>query len=148
MMKTLKVLRTDERGAAVVELALLAPILVLLTMGIVDLSNAYSRKLQIEQAAQRAIEKIMNTSASDTIENTLAAEAANQGNVPLDNVTVSYRLECDGVVTDAAECGEDQVSSQWISVTVTDEYQPIFTERFGPGTGSYKFSATAGVRIQ
>ena len=108
------------------------------------------RKLKIEQAAQRSIEKIMNTSASDTIENTLAAEAAAQANVSIDKVNVAYRLECDGVVTAAAECPEDQDTSQWISVTVTDKYEPLFTRHFGGinGDGTYHLSATAGVRIQ
>lgn len=140
----------DRKGAAVVELAVIAPMIALLTVGIVDLSNGFSRKLKIEQAAQRSIEKIMNTSASDTIEATLAAEAAAQGDVPLENVQVSYRLECDGVQTAAAECPEDQESSQWISVTVTDEFEPMFARQFkGAGVdGTYQLSATAGVRIQ
>lgn len=149
MIKFLRKLRRDGRGTAVIELAVVSPMIALLTIGVVDLSNAYGRKLKIEQAAQRSIEKIMNTSATDTIENTLAAEAAHQGDVPLDNVTVSYHLECDGVATDAEECGEDQQTAQWISVTVTDAYEPIFTTYFGSSAdGLYHVSATAGVRIQ
>ena len=150
MMKWLKRLRRDDRGAAVVELAIVSPMIALLTVGVIDMSNGFSRKLKIEQAAQRSIEKIMNTSASDTIENTLAAEAAAQANVPLDNVNVDYRLECDGVETDAAECAEDQQTSQWISVTVVDQYEPLFTRHFAGinGDGTYHLSATAGVRIQ
>jgi len=148
MIKRLRTLARDTRGTAIVELAVVSPMIALLTIGVYDMSNGFSKKLKIEQAAQRSIEKIMNTSASDTIENTLAAEAAHQGGVPLDNVTVSYRLECDGVETDAEECGEEQQTSQWITVTVVDEYQPMFAKRFGPGTGAYQLSATAGVRIQ
>ena len=150
MMNWLKRLRRDDRGAAVVELAIVSPMIALLTVGIVDMSNGFSRKLKIEQAAQRSIEKIMNTSASDTIENTLAAEAAAQANVSIDNVSVDYRLECDGVVTDAVECPEEQDTSQWISVTVIDKYEPMFTRHFGGinGDGTYHLSATAGVRIQ
>ena len=150
MIKRSKALGRDTRGAAVVELAIVAPMIALLTVGIVDMSNGFSRKLKIEQAAQRSIEKIMNTSASDTIENTLAAEAVAQANVPIGNVDVSYRLECDGALTDAEECAEDQVASQWISVTVTDQYEPMFTRHFGAinADGTYHLSATAGVRIQ
>jgi len=51
----------NDRGAAIIELALVAPVLALMTIGIVDMSNAYSRKLGLEQGAQRAIEKIMQT---------------------------------------------------------------------------------------
>ncbi len=150
MIRKLKALARDARGTAVVELAIVAPMIALLTVGIVDMSNGFSRKLKIEQAAQRSIEKIMNTSASDTIENTLAAEAADQADVPLANVTVTYRLECDGAATDAAECTEDQDTSQWITVTVVDQYEPLFSRHFAGinGDGTYHLSATAGVRIQ
>ena len=150
MIKRFNSLGRDQSGAAIVELAIIAPMIALLTVGIVDLSNGFSRKLKIEQAAQRSIEKIMNTSASDTIENTLAAEAADQADVPLANVTVTYRLECDGAATDAAECTEDQDTSQWITVTVVDQYEPLFSRHFAGinGDGTYHLSATAGVRIQ
>lgn len=149
MIRRLKLLAKETCGSAVVELAVVAPMIALLTVGIVDMSNGFSKKLKIEQASQRAIEKIMNTSASDTIEATLAAEAADQADVPLDNVTVTYRLECDGAETDADECAETQVSSQWITVTVVDKYEPMFARYFAGinGDGTYHLSATAGVRI-
>src|SRR3954466_177740 len=70
----------SERGAAVIELALVAPILALLTIGMVDLSNAYSRKLALEQGAQRAVEKIMQTTEDTTVEDTLTTEAVCQVN--------------------------------------------------------------------
>ena len=50
-------LHHDKRGTAAIELALIAPILATRVVGIVDLSRGYSMKLQLEQAAQRAIEK-------------------------------------------------------------------------------------------
>ena len=37
----------------------------------------------------------------------------------------------DGAATDAEECAEDQQASQWISVTVTDQYTPHFNTYFG-----------------
>ena len=65
-------LLANARGAAVIELALVAPVLALGVIGIVDVSNAYSRKLALEQGAQRAVEKIMNTTETSTVEATLA----------------------------------------------------------------------------
>jgi len=53
MIRLFRRLRSDERGAAVIELALTAPILATLVIGIVDISNAYSRQLSLEQAAPR-----------------------------------------------------------------------------------------------
>ena len=96
----------DQRGAAVIELALVAPIFALMMIGIVDMSNAFSRKLALEQAAQRAIEKIMQTTETSTVEDTLTTEAICQFNgtnddgtcktspITSNNVTVKWRREC------------------------------------------------------
>ena len=51
-----------------------------MVVGIVDMSNAFSRKLALEQGAQRAIEKIMQTTADDTVEDTFKNEAVCQVN--------------------------------------------------------------------
>ena len=72
MMLRHRKLGTDEQGAAIIELALIAPIFALMAIGVVDMSNAYSRKLALEQGAQRAIEKIMQTTGDDTVVGTLA----------------------------------------------------------------------------
>src|SRR3954453_15243564 len=73
-------LRADVRGVAVIELALVAPILALTVIGIVDMSNAYSRKLALEQGAQRSIEKIMQTTQGETVDDTIKKEAVCQVN--------------------------------------------------------------------
>ena len=72
----LKRLRSDERGAAVIELALIAPVLATMTVGVLDLSTAFSRKLALEQAAQRGVEKVMQTTGELKVEDTMANEAA------------------------------------------------------------------------
>ena len=105
----------NERGAAVIEMALVAPVLALGVIGIVDVSNAYSRKLALEQGAQRAVEKIMNTTENATVEATLANEVKCQVNgsttsttttggvttttttcntSATQNITVNWRLDC------------------------------------------------------
>jgi Flp pilus assembly protein TadG len=108
-------LRADDRGAAVIEMAMIAPVLALGVIGIVDVSNAYSRKLSLEQGVQRAVEKIMNTTENSTVESTLANEVQCQVNgsttttttsggtttttttcntSPTQNITVNWRLDC------------------------------------------------------
>lgn len=44
--------RTRQRGAVLVEMALVAPILILLVMGIIDLGRVLFTKIPIQQAAQ------------------------------------------------------------------------------------------------
>lgn len=94
MINHLRNLRQDDRGAAIVELALAAPILAMLVIGIVDLSNAYSRKLVIEQAAQRGIERIMQTTAGGTVDMTAEAEIEEAAGLDDSDVAFSVTLEC------------------------------------------------------
>lgn len=166
----------DRRGAAVIELALIAPVFALMTIGIVDISNAYSRKLALEQGAQRAIEKIMQTTEDDTVEGTLRTEAMCQVNgasgdgtcnaspLTADDVTVTYRLECvdgttvsssqvetDSTAFDALTCDPSQTEQRYIQVALVDKYTPMFPIHFGSynsGDNSYHINATAGMRTE
>ena len=142
----------DDRGAAVIELALVAPVLAVLTIGVIDISQAFGRKLTLEQAAQRAVEKVMQTTGSTTVEETIKAEAAAQGDVAPEDVTVSYRLECNGAVEADfnTECDAGESESRYLMVTVSGSYTPMFpTYYFGNDEdGIYDMVATAGVRTK
>ena len=76
-MRKILSLSSCERGASVIELALTAPILTTMIIGMVDLSRAFSMKLQLEQAAQRTIEKVEQQRSVATDYSTLSTEAAN-----------------------------------------------------------------------
>lgn len=170
-------LAADERGAIIIELALLAPVLALLTVGMVDLSNAFSRKLALEQGAHRAIEKIMQTTGNSTVGLALANEAVCQVNgtveatgvcktapITLSNVTVTYRLECknssgtvtsqsrtDAALFDALECPQpSDKEARYVQVAITDKYAPLLNLHFSSlkSDGTYHISATAGTRVQ
>jgi len=149
-MERLRNLQRDERGAAIIELAIVAPVLALMTIGVVDLSNGFGRKMKLEQAAQRAIEKVMNTTGQTTVEDTIVTEASQQAEVTADKVKVSYRVECDGALTTNPDCPEGAKESKWISVEVTDTYVPLFPVKFAgaQSDGTYKIKATAGMRIE
>lgn len=149
-MKRLCNLQRDERGAAIIELAIIAPVLALMTVGVVDLSNGFGRKMKLEQAAQRAIEKVMNTTGQTTVEATIVSEASQQAEVTADKVKVSYRVECDGVLTTNPDCPDGSKEAKWISVEVSDTFTPLFKIRFkgAQADGTYKLKATAGMRIE
>jgi Flp pilus assembly protein TadG len=162
MIQLLRALRSDDRGAAIIELAMVAPFMALMTIGVVDLSNGFGRKLRLEQAAQRSIEKVMQTTGELTVEDTIAQEAVCQYNgtndqgecntAPLttDNVTVTHRLECDGVETTNVDCAEGETESRWIQVQVADDYEPMFPIHFtGIDDGNkYHIVAIAGMRTE
>jgi Flp pilus assembly protein TadG len=176
MMALARKLRTDERGAAIIELALVAPVLALMAIGVVDMSNAFSRKLALEQGAQRAIEKVMQTTEEDTVDGTLKTEAVCQVNgvnsngtcksspITTANVTVTYRLECtnsggtisaqsstDATTFDAYTCNSGDKEARYLQVNVTDKYRPMFPIHFSGLTssdGTYHLQATAGMRTE
>ena len=152
-MKRLRnLLVRNEDGAAIVELAIVAPVITLLMIGVVDMSMAYGRKLNLEQAAHRSIEKVMQTSGTSTVEDEIKAEASAQASVPTSNVTVNYLLECDQVRQSdpTASCTAGQLESRYVQVVVADRYTPMFPVRFAGlnADGTYHIRATAGMRTQ
>jgi len=177
MMLSLRKLCADAMGAATIELALIAPMLALMVVGVVDMSNAYSRKLALEQGVQRAIEKIMQTTGDDTVGGTIKTEVVCQVNgmndngtcktspITTSNVTVTYRLDCtdiasgavtsqtntDADVFDTLTCPSTARDSRYIQVAVSDRYTPMFGKHFAGYTSSdssYHLLATAGMRVQ
>jgi Flp pilus assembly protein TadG len=166
-------LLANARGAAVIEMALVAPVLALTVIGIVDMSNAYSRKLALEQGAQRAIEKIMNTTENATVESTLATEAVCQVNgvnvdgtcktspISASDVTVTWRLDCTSGGTTTSQSTTDSAAydgyvqactgtkAGYVQVAVADKYAPLFPihfAAFNTSDSTYHLSATAGTR--
>jgi len=150
----------DTRGAALIELALAAPFLAALVVGMVNISQGYSAKVKLTQAAQRAIEKAMQGSKTTDLYDTLQQEGADAAGVATSAVTVKYWLECNGVNqnTSAATmtadydkvCTSGQVVARYVSIDIVKTYTPFFATRFlgSNADGSYTLHGKAGVRVQ
>ena len=146
-------LARDERGASIVELALVAPVMASLLIGMVDLSRAYSYKLKLEQAAQRAIEKIQQYQTTTSTYGTLQSEAAAAAGVPASNVVIDYWLECDGTRAASynSSCTTGQTYARWVQVDVTGTFTPLFASKRYPGAnanGTFTLHGIAGMRTQ
>jgi len=176
MRKIMRRTIRDERGAVLIELALVAPILITMVIGVVDISNAYNQKLALEQGAQRAIEKMQQTSQDKTVDQSVKDEVVCQVNgtetgqggvetckaglITTNDVTVTDRLECidpDGTIhafTGAGalvDCGDNQTETRYVSVAVTSLYTPMFPIHFfgyDSTDGGYRINVTAGVRTK
>ncbi len=153
MMRSTPSLIRDERGASIIEMAMVMPVLATLLVGMVDISRAYSAKLQLEQAAQRSIEKVMQYQANSSTYGTLYTEAATAAAVPVSDVTVDYWLECNGARagTYASSCTTGQTYARYISVSIDKAFTPMFGTRFFPGAnsdGTYTITGEAGLRTQ
>jgi Flp pilus assembly protein TadG len=158
MIRLVRTLAADERGASIIELALVAPVFASLLIGMVDISRAYSSKLQLEQAAQRAIEKVQQYQTTSSTYDTLRTEAATAAGITAttSNPTVRYWLQCDSnarLYGSASEtnCTGTQTYQRYVEVTVTKPFTPMFGTRFFPranSDGTYTLSATAALRTQ
>ena len=146
----------DERGASLIELALFMPFVATLVIGVVDLSRAFSAKLQLEQAAYRAIEKVQQYQASEDTYSTLSNEAtsaATAAGFTSPTVTVSYWLECNGVrqTTYDTTCSSSNQTARWVKVDVAANFTPMFASRVWPGAnsdGTFTLHGKAGLRTQ
>ena len=115
----------DERGAALVEMAVILPVLLLLVFGLVEFSRAFNTKAVVTHASREGVRVLAITRDAGE-----AATAARAASVPLDPTLV-------GVSTTACVPGEPT------SMTVTYPFEwlvPII------GTGVLTISTTAVMR--
>ena len=145
-------LRRDHRGTAVMELALVAPIFATMLIGMVDIGRGYSMKLQLEQAAQRSIEKVMNGQADRGSAAALKTEAATVAAVAESAVTVDFWLECDSARQSNYDstCSTGAVSRRYLTVQITKIFTPMFATKWlgANSDGTFTVIGKTGVRTQ
>jgi hypothetical protein len=108
--------------------------------------------LQLEQASQRAIEKVMQGQSTVSTVDTLRTEAANVAGVEESAVTVDFWLECDGARQASYDgvCPSGQAFSRYMSVSIQKVFTPMFSTRYAGANanGTYTLTGRTGVRIQ
>lgn len=154
MMRTFASLVRGERGAVAIELALAAPLLGMMLIGLIDMSTAYSNKLRLEQIAQRSIEKVQamgfETADEDDLEDEAVAAATAAGFTGA-TAEVTYWLECDG--TAAATYTEVCVTgptARYVQLDIAHTFTPVIAHRFANSNtdGTMTVRGIAGIRIQ
>ena len=153
MVRRLKLARNCA-GTATIELALVAPVLLGMLIGLIDLGTTYSNKLRLEQVAQRTIEKVQAKTFTTNMETALeteAAAAAGTGAV----ADLTYWLECNGTkMTGAgaytAGCTTGQTYARYVQLSIQRNYMPLLVAHFGTynANGSVTLHGKAGIRIQ
>jgi Flp pilus assembly protein TadG len=159
MIRLFSSLVGDERGASVIEMAMVTPLLGGLLVGMVDISRAYSAKLQLEQSAYRAIEKVQGYQTTESTYSTLKTEAASAARnagftTVLDtDVVLDFWLECNGArqsVYDSV-CPGGQTTARWVTVDIPAKFTPMFSSRRWPNAnadGTFTLHGKAGLRTQ
>lgn len=161
MMRNLIALLRDEVGASIIEMALMLPVLATLLIGMVDISRGYSAKLQLEQAAQRSIEKAMNGKKKTSLFDTLRNEAVAAASVSASAVEIRYWLECDGVSQNTSTatmkadyedkvCPNGAAQARYVNVRIQKVFTPMFSTKFlgANSDGTFTLVGQAGIRVQ
>ncbi|URD62187.1 pilus assembly protein [Sphingomonas sp. KRR8] len=152
--------RHSEQGTAVLELGLAIPLVFVLLLGMIDVGKGFSMKLQLEQVAQRSVEKVMNGQADRSQLDAIKNEAAAAAGVSTSAVTTSAWLECSptngGTPTynyypnDSGPCANGQVSRRYLRVTINKSFTPMFAVGWAgvDANGNYNLTGATSVRTQ
>ncbi|HYI43446.1 MAG TPA: TadE family protein [Sphingomicrobium sp.] len=142
-----------ERGNSFVELAFILPVLVMLLIGMVDMSRAASAKLQVVQVAQRTIERVQRDNFQYSQLSSLQADAVAAGGSGT-SATAAAWLEC-GTSTNrlsyTSNCAANQAYARFVEVSVTRSFTPVFQTDWFPGAtanGTVPLQGRAVVRVQ
>ena len=105
--------RRDDRGAVMVEFAILLPVLVLILMGIIEFGRAYNAQVSIQAAAREGARELALRHSSAEV------ESATRGGAP--TVTI------DGIAQDPCPASGDGKAK----VTITESFS-FMALPFGP----------------
>ena len=134
MMRTLKQLCRDQRGTMVIETAIVAPVLVLMSLGAFQVSSLVARQSELDSAAAEgaaiAIASPPNTAAKLTTLQQVVSASAN--GKPTDTATVTatavYRCNSSAAyVTTSTSCTSGVISN-FVKIYITETYTPIWVQ--------------------
>lgn len=152
----------DERGVSVIEMALLAPILSIFTLGIGDLGRAFAERYALQQSIHRTLERGHLTGPTGGTYTYLQAEAVAAGGTGTTAVVREW-VECteaDGTrrtEASSAECAlatptdPAEEFARYVEITATKTYTPMFTASIFSrrnANGTVPLAAKASIRVQ
>jgi Flp pilus assembly protein TadG len=123
--------RRDQRGAMMIETAIVAPVLILMSMGAFQISQVIARQSELQGAMAEA-SAIAVSSPPDTadkravLRNVIVAST----NLAADKVTVSEKYRCGAATTfvnSDDDCVDTEVST-YVLIQLDDTYTPVWTQ--------------------
>lgn len=146
----------ETRGAAAVELAAALPFLLMLIVGAVEYGNGFALQIDLEQAAQRAVELalVRPPTANDTTQLAhIRSEAEATSGQSTANVLVELYRDCDDVKTTpyGTACASGQRSADYVRVRIQGTYTRLLDwQKFqgGASGATPMVSGEANVRIR
>jgi Flp pilus assembly protein TadG len=130
MRAMLRRLLRSSRGSMAIETAIVAPTLIMMTLGAFEVSTMVARQQELQTAANEAaiIAVATNRGASVTPDQ-LAAIIRSSVNVTTNQLTVAQRFRCGTnaqLVTARTSCTTGQAISTYLTISIQDTHEPIW----------------------
>lgn len=142
-------LRADQAGAVVVETAIVAPVLVLLSLGTFDVSRMVAKHQELQTGAtdlEGIVLAVSNGTATDTT--TIKLALVNSLGLSATKVAVAKVYRCgteSQFVMLPTSCSDPALVSTYVIVRLTDTYTPVWTS-FGVG-GPINYNIVRSVEV-
>lgn len=136
LRKYLHVALASEQGTAVIETAIVTPVLLLLSLGAFDASGIVARQNELQNAADVAAGATL-ASSPDTAQKlaTLKAVVVASTGLSSSNVDAAFIYRCGtnpNYVQSSASCASDPYTT-YVQITLHDVYTPSWS-KFGVGS--------------
>ena len=139
----------DSQGVAAIETALVAPVLILLSLGSFQISQMVARQHELSNGADEAAAMVLAGWTDSTAQRTALSEVVRTSlGLAAEEVTVSAKYRCGtatAYVDDRTTCAEGTTVASFLRIQLTDQYVPIWTE-FGVGA-PFTFTVNRVVQV-
>jgi Flp pilus assembly protein TadG len=125
MRRLLRRLGGDKSGNTLIELALVTPFIVAITIAVVDFGRGAQASMSLRSAARVGAEYVSRTGDLTKV-NTVVAEAANLDPASL-VVTSNMFCECDGgaAATCGTYCPDGTIARRFVSITAEQTFATL-----------------------
>lgn len=120
-------LRRNQRGTSTIELALVLPVLGMMTLGSIDFAMAFGVKMKLQQYAQSGGDYVVAGGESAPSSTDVQSEVATVSGLEAANITVTQFTECNAVkIATVGVCpGVSDFRVDYMQIDVLDTYEPI-----------------------
>lgn len=143
VLRRLAGLRVDTRGSMAIETALVAPVLVLMSLGGFEISSMVARQHELQSgAAEAEAVALAANMGAETDVNKLKKVLQDSLDLKGDQVKVTKQFRCNGnnqLLATADTClNDDDILSSYVKLEITDTYKPIWSKIGISGDFKYK----------
>lgn len=143
-------LAEETTGSMTIEMAAVAPVLVLMSIGTFEVSTMVSRQHELQSAASEGETIALAAAASEQATSVETVEEIIQTSMSLrnDQITVTPQFRCNddaALVSSESACAVDAVVTSYLKLELSDTYTPVWTQ-FGIG-GSFEYDVERMVQL-